>query len=904
MRSKILIGLWFLLILSMQVKADLRSYLDPGDDGKTYSVSRSALTEKTKFLLHLSEIPQKLAARFGTNEAKVLYFELDSHEKSLYLIEAPEGRWASSFMAPKNIYAKFDVTKVDEGYVYFDMLSGLRSLSIEDYYSASDGAPPSVSTFEERIACRQNMLGRAVIEDNDVLAFDHTTTCEVGGHSRAVYPLALRYFLRLYYPSPDFVPKKASRHKEVGYFETPAFVQAQTGREITYAHRWNIAGGKKITFAISSNTPKELRPAIRQAILYWNNYLPEKPIKVIQLKKPEPVPSAKYNVVQWDDYSEAHSAYANFRVDPLTGEIKGADVYLPSAFAIGSKERLRKAFRLLSTLTMGQEAVEGAAAKSKKSCNHTHKGLCSFALPQDLATAAPHILDSKVEDKALAVLGQEYIASTVAHEIGHVLGLRHNFAGNLGNEVTPMDQTKMFYAHLKNYDEDTEEILDRKFSSSVMHYCSFEVDILLGYQILRNKNLNLSYDAKAIKWGYHSESFVEGERPNEVPFVSDYRASDYLDVGTYKVFKNPVLDALTKQREFLLKLPHLLIEQYIAVKAPLNADDRLSLREVGLTPRLFAWQTAKHTKNILDWCYRSNRVLSLDSKVGVVTSQNEEALAREKISWFKDQVKEAGGLSEVLFSTLMAANSSLFEANEKEEVSDKVSNKRARLFDPDESLSEEEEEEPVLVGLPDSWPALLKKAFVTLLYKDHLRTFIGADGEKHEFTEAELKLIEEEGKRFFDVFFEHLTEYMLGIFSEAKFELEGQLAETPFFDKTVEKNLGILAKQVIFAKSKQVVKGKLVLGELQQNIIVPAIGMNQDLRLLAARMISADRVANKGWCAKERQKILVGLKDELAMVFGFDYSYVRGLQQSNLTPELWNWFYQQLELIYELSSCS
>ena len=42
------------------------------------------------------------------------------------------------------------------------------------------------------------------------------------------------------------------------------------------------------------------------------------------------------------------------------------------------------------------------------------------------------VLDESQSDASILKMSQDYVREVIAHEVGHTLGLRHNFAGSLG----------------------------------------------------------------------------------------------------------------------------------------------------------------------------------------------------------------------------------------------------------------------------------------------------------------------------------------------------------------------------------------------------------------------------------------------------------------------------------------
>jgi hypothetical protein len=180
--------------------------------------------------------------------------------------------------------------------------------------------------------------------------------------------------------------------------------------------------------------------AIKRGIESWNGVFGF-PVFTVERAGPEASwADDEKNVFIWDSDPNGGAAFANLRLNPNTGEIRGASVYLPSSF-------LEEAHR---SLVPGAAAPPRAPAPAGRRPRFVWLPLHAPALCETPAaepsgseiptgTAAQDIAGLSLKEKL-----ERRITGTAAHEIGHALGLRHNFKGSL----TPPSSSIMDYLDL------------------------------------------------------------------------------------------------------------------------------------------------------------------------------------------------------------------------------------------------------------------------------------------------------------------------------------------------------------------------------------------------------------------------------------------------------------------------
>jgi len=156
---------------------------------------------------------------------------------------------------------------------------------------------------------------------------------------------------------------------------------------------------KPIVYYVDRGAPEPVRSALLEGARWWNQAFEAigyKDAFRVELMPPEVDPmDVRYNVIQWVHRSTRGWSYGNSLVDPRTGEIIQGRVSLGSL-------RDRQDFLI----------AEGLLAPYDKT-----------------NTASP-----KLMEMVLARLRQ-----LAAHEVGHTLGLQHNFAASPANRSSVMD---------------------------------------------------------------------------------------------------------------------------------------------------------------------------------------------------------------------------------------------------------------------------------------------------------------------------------------------------------------------------------------------------------------------------------------------------------------------------------
>ena len=291
------------------------------------------------------------------------------------------------------------------------------------------------------------------------------------------FNLRVRYSLSKLPEKNSYRPRLAD--DRIGYFIS-AFknLDDDTPRQafIRYINRWNLekkdptaamsAPKKPIVFWLENTIPVEYREAVREGVLLWNRAFEKIGFKDAIVVKQMPDKAdwdpadVRYNTIRWFNSTDAIFAMGPSRVNPLTGEILDADIIVSADFVRSLKQDYR------SLVEQNQMSTAPFAAHLTGNANLCNYGMAARSLKRHSAKSQPptvsklrfgsHLgnyqdlcygLDSAkqfaVGNMALSMFQNvlpsspemknyvhEFVRELIAHEIGHTLGLRHNFHGS------------------------------------------------------------------------------------------------------------------------------------------------------------------------------------------------------------------------------------------------------------------------------------------------------------------------------------------------------------------------------------------------------------------------------------------------------------------------------------------
>lgn len=252
-------------------------------------------------------------------------------------------------------------------------------------------------------------------------------------------------------PQTGYKPRLAD--DRVGYFLTVVKDYSKKGdddRFVRYINRWDLQKAdpsaeisppkKPIVFWVEKTVPYQYRKAISDGILEWNKAFEKAGFyNAIEVRQqpdnadwdPEDV---NYNTFRWITAS-AGFAMGPSRVNPETGQILDADIIFDADFVQFWKHEYETFTPAsIAALTGGPLEADYYERQESLPVAHRHSELCRCELHSGMArelafasTAALARAAGADSAREIEKLIQQGLKEVTMHEVGHTLGLRHNF---------------------------------------------------------------------------------------------------------------------------------------------------------------------------------------------------------------------------------------------------------------------------------------------------------------------------------------------------------------------------------------------------------------------------------------------------------------------------------------------
>jgi hypothetical protein len=280
---------------------------------------------------------------------------------------------------------------------------------------------------------------------------------------------------------------------------------------------------KPITYYIDWSVPDEYRQYVKEGVEGWNKAFEAAGFRnaIVALDPPKDdstwsAEDIRHSTIRWTAAYQMGYAIGPSQTDPRSGEILNADILLSSEFVSGWSDEYADIIGPEGMLTRFEEVQrrlhEASADAASRTCFY------NLGLKHDIGLLrATLVADGAVDDIPIELIGA-HLRSLTLHEVGHTLGLMHNFESS---QAIPF-----------------ERLHDRDFTrrngvvASVMDYDRTNINPDRAAQGFYSNPEVGAYDVWVIQYGY--TPFAPGEEAAGLAAIASRSSEPLLTYGSHE----------------------------------------------------------------------------------------------------------------------------------------------------------------------------------------------------------------------------------------------------------------------------------------------------------------------------------------------------------------------------------
>jgi Met-zincin/Domain of unknown function (DUF5117) len=206
-----------------------------------------------------------------------------------------------------------------------------------------------------------------------------------------------------------------------------------------YVNRWRLEKAdpsaelsepkEPIVYWLDKNIPPQYRKSVEAGVLEWNKAFEKIGFKnaIVARQQPDDAEwdtmDGRHASIRWFVGSDVGFAIGPNHSDPRTGEIIDADIGMSDVFGRSSRRFIAEDVGTGAKVHLAPWSNRPTAAY----CDYAQEAASEMDFALDLLEARGDLAPDSPEAEAFV---QGVIKDTITHEVGHTLGLKHNFKGS------------------------------------------------------------------------------------------------------------------------------------------------------------------------------------------------------------------------------------------------------------------------------------------------------------------------------------------------------------------------------------------------------------------------------------------------------------------------------------------